>query len=191
MLLLYRPSSDPMRKMQYIYIPLCFYFISWPFHQVRICSSFTFHYASTLSPMSMVIIRPQCHLHSTMLLLYQREIAVHVDGVIIYIPLCFYFILVRTTQCGDIRNNLHSTMLLLYPASSARLDAVYNIYIPLCFYFILVWCKCQRISCSDLHSTMLLLYRVPVCIQFVFVYIYIPLCFYFIENGRSHTGYNL
>ena len=100
--------------------------------------SFTFHYASTLSP-GLIFFATFCpHLHSTMLLLYPRA---------------------STSICCSLVN-LHSTMLLLYQGGvrcRRRSDSeftfhyastlssfnpftsipVSSIYIPLCFYFIL------------------------------------------------------
>ena len=97
----------------FIYIPLCFYFIKFKlstsfdciFHLhstmlllYRIRSIypgysyiFTFHYASTLSP----------------------QVLICKDQLLIYIPLCFYFIYFRSSITRS-HSNLHSTMLLLY-----------------------------------------------------------------------------
>ena len=77
-------------------------------------TEFTFHYASTLSGISYLIYQKLHHLHSTMLLLYQITgtpiYNIHTDlhstmlllyhsstflsrsSILIYIPLCFYFI---------------------------------------------------------------------------------------------------
>ena len=56
-------------------------------------SQFTFHYASTLSRRRKKELRKsKYHLHSTMLLLYQGDRRLHGASVLIYIPLCFYFI---------------------------------------------------------------------------------------------------
>ena len=55
-----------------------------------------------------------CNLHSTMLLLYLRFVVLSVRRIIIYIPLCFYFICIRPDVDGGMS----------------------VIYIPLCFYFI-------------------------------------------------------
>ena len=116
-------------------------------------SAFTFHYASTLSSFSENADPVTLNLHSTMLLLYRRG-----ARLIIYIPLCFYFIRADRAACDDYhkftfhyastlsrssfmhisqRHNLHSTMLLLYPERSTAGT----------------W------RGSDLHSTMLLLYH--------------------------------
>ena len=75
-------------------------------------------------------------LHSTMLLLYHND-TLGMDNVdIIYIPLCFYFILF--TSCLTARKAL--------------------IYIPLCFYFIDDRFSGETYIFKNLHSTMLLLY---------------------------------
>ena len=97
-----------------IYIPLCFYFITivlirlsravaFTFHYASTLSSgatslrrmtnrFTFHYASTLSHHARCLVDIIVHLHSTMLLLYPDHADNIADKIIIYIPLCFYFI---------------------------------------------------------------------------------------------------
>ena len=77
---------------------------------------FTFHYASTLSEFALFIF----------ILLY-----------FIYIPLCFYFIIL--------------------PLLPGRQESA--IYIPLCFYFIADHPSMPE-SALHLHSTMLLLYRI-------------------------------
>ena len=106
--------------------------------QSRLHTIFTFHYASTLSPCAcwrkiynadlhstMLLLyrrsliwsrRVWNNLHSTMLLLYQSFSNVVSPCFLIYIPLCFYFII-----------------------RAMREPTGWNtIYIPLCFYFILV-----------------------------------------------------
>ena len=99
-----------------IYIPLCFYFIHDLRHViVQAISEFTFHYASTLSGHPRKITRAPTNLHSTMLLLYpllawrgirrSEKFTFHYAStlssifgqkrcfrILIYIPLCFYFI---------------------------------------------------------------------------------------------------
>ena len=98
-----------------IYIPLCFYFIPASGCMFAFQGIFTFHYASTLSFFSVIIICKVLDLHSTMLLLYRYYL----------IPLYHHYL------------HLHSTMLLLYLADrpGGRPDRD-PIYIPLCFYFI-------------------------------------------------------
>ena len=137
MLLLYQVIHTFHNKHNIlIYIPLCFYFIFNALVNGASGLVFTFHYASTLS---LTIFRHReqtLHLHSTMLLLYQRRtVSDHIwplftfhyastlsnsclGGMIflmlIYIPLCFYFICAGNLRffCSNI--DLHSTMLLLY-----------------------------------------------------------------------------
>ena len=94
MLLLYRhdPDGSFLTFGNLHSTMLLLYLVSWD-GTTESNDIFTFHYASTLSRDRFIWFGSVPHLHSTMLLLYQREIAVHVDGVIIYIPLCFYFIL--------------------------------------------------------------------------------------------------
>ena len=103
---------------------------------------FTFHYASTLSKFvyrhtvdisnlhstMLLLYRAEeqgqkygtTHLHSTMLLLYPITFADKRPVIIIYIPLCFYFI--ERPEVG--------------------LKEKVSIYIPLCFYFIAYLQRC-------------------------------------------------
>ena len=53
-----------------IYIPLCFYFIHAQLRRAFLSMKFTFHYASTLSAESIRQVGAVINLHSTMLLLY-------------------------------------------------------------------------------------------------------------------------
>ena len=78
----------------------------------------------------------------------------------IYIPLCFYFISGQKKGGDHGYKNLHSTMLLLY----------------------LFWIVWNVPLGRHLHSTMLLLYPAGNDGFTVFTFIYIPLCFYFIRN---------
>ena len=167
-----------------IYIPLCFYFIK---EGTRSCLSAGPNLHSTMLLLYLlsywIISSVFSNLHSTMLLLYRlsprlrrrppSQFTFHYastlswqnpcrkDRILIYIPLCFYFIRFRqlisghlvkftfhyaSTLSGFLRAlaalavNLHSTMLLLY-----RLPMPSN---TRCLF--------------NLHSTMLLLYPVPV-----------------------------
>ena len=78
-------------------------------------------------------------------------------SVLIYIPLCFYFIQ-HTGQPSLVNADLHSTMLLLYLHRVCMTVDDHIIYIPLCFYFILRPHPRTAGSIPYLHSTMLLLY---------------------------------
>ena len=99
-----------------------------------------------------------------MLLLYPCYSLHHQCPSQIYIPLCFYFILVHIMCSGR----------------------CFPIYIPLCFYFI-------ELHLSILQATMFLIY-IPLCFYFIGVsgrdlrsdcHIYIPLCFYFIRSEND------
>ena len=147
---------------------------------------FTFHYASTLS---------------------EADLFGFFFFTIIYIPLCFYFI-IKLSHSIRVLCHLHSTMLLLYPAlrhqktsSHSHLHStmlllyrneisiwhrIKRIYIPLCFYFIGDPASPEAIESIHLHSTMLLLYLQRINPIEEGEEIYIPLCFYFI--GRSAFG---
>ena len=136
MLLLYRrPPLVDLRLDVLIYIPLCFYFIIashnfnsrsilFTFHYASTLSRtkskldttlvlFTFHYASTLS----CAIAYNTHILSLFTFHYASTLSVKISDVVkvcnIYIPLCFYFIVMSSTR-EVTPLNLHSTMLLLY-----------------------------------------------------------------------------
>ena len=141
--------------------------------------AFTFHYASTLSHPFFVF--PQ-------------------RSFVIYIPLCFYFIL-SSPFSGFFLENLHSTMLLLYLftyifrqclsaftfhyastlSAGNALDSVKDFLFTFHYASTLSDIYFQRYYASlNLHSTMLLLYPSDfICLQQTGK-IYIPLCFYFI-----------
>ena len=70
MLLLYPLLVRRFHTEDYIYIPLCFYFIGRWFTDMQTAIKFTFHYASTLSVIKDKALLPQANLHSIMLLLY-------------------------------------------------------------------------------------------------------------------------
>ena len=142
-----------------IYIPLCFYFISWSFRLQRWERvAFTFHYASTLSEMRWPFSHPcypfTFHYASTLsadgvkYYVSASKFTFHYASTLswprhfypsqrwIYIPLCFYFIWFGGVSDVS-RLYLHSIMLLLY----LRLQDI------------------DRIHLQHLHSIMLLLYR--------------------------------
>ena len=104
------------------------------------CILFTFHYASTLSIclMKWSWKEREFTFHYASTLSFIPDYFVEVDF-FIYIPLCFYFILIR----------------------EMRQEAQEIIYIPLCFYFITVVITYPLTFLHNLHSTMLLLYQVP------------------------------
>ena len=203
MLLLYLKSIKLVHIPEYIYIPLCFYFISistfftvtaqqFTFHYAstlsipRGCESarippFTFHYASTLSNVSSGRQYDRAiftfHYASTLSLSFLA----FVPPLRIYIPLCFYFIFSVQFHWAD----------------------VLQIYIPLCFYFIafdkntrMLYIKFTFHYASTLSDDAF--NQVKQMMKFTFHYastlsqmsstqlpltqsIYIPLCFYFIH----------
>ena len=164
-----------------IYIPLCFYFICLRYHKIPLWlsdlhSTMLLLYQRSFRKSAelllylhstMLLLYPWgwdyeinevLHLHSTMLLLYGMQAISPASGSGIYIPLCFYFIFIRSDRLRS-RFHLHSTMLLLYPAPertaviagylftfhyastlsdirAGNKPAGKYIYIPLCFYFI-------------------------------------------------------
>ena len=159
MLLLYLNETPSPDTWPPIYIPLCFYFIT--FVTVRFISVILIYI-----PLCFYFIKENPEqtkgdrrdLHSTMLLLYR---------------IWRLNIWARTAY-------LHSTMLLLYQIDEegstelAQFTFHYastlsgiprellfysQIYIPLCFYFIRWSADRERRGIHNLHSTMLLLYR--------------------------------
>ena len=146
-------------------------------------SIFTFHYASTLSPLRLWSMSPRI---IYIPLCFYFIFLIHLLTVrfpFIYIPLCFYFIATAILQSVR-QHDLHSTMLLLYPGKSRRGHACGYIYIPLCFYFISFGREITALTEVNLHSTMLLLYRAWDIYLTAGSLIYIPLCFYFIKRYR-------
>ena len=148
-----------------------------------ITEQFTFHYASTLSPMPTSRSSPYCpftfHYASTL----SEPVQAAEGAVIIYIPLCFYFIipLIRPSplifpiyiplcfyfiRIRHLEGEMDRAVFTFHYASTLS-DAAWEwwtgrpvIYIPLCFYFIAT--RAQRCK---------------ICKR-----IYIPLCFYFIQH---------
>ena len=105
---------------------------------------------------------------------------------VIYIPLCFYFIRIGVTVRDSPDSDLHSTMLLLYPGQPADPPVQETIYIPLCFYFIVISLKdCIFLRRFTFHYASTLSSFTNVAI-FSFL-IYIPLCFYFIQVNHPQT----
>ena len=100
-----------------IYIPLCFYFIISACRRIRHRKTFTFHYASTLSPTVGYFAQDSnvftFHYASTLSDIRKPS---GFDGSF-YIPLCFYFIYTDDVCQGRRK----------------------PFYIPLCFYFITRW----------------------------------------------------
>ena len=167
----------------YIYIPLCFYFIAGEMEDRRLQNAFTFHYASTLSKeMSTgwgAFFKFTFHYASTL----SKQIPELPPGILIYIPLCFYFIAklsalsfypltftfhyASTLSNGGVRigagvKHLHSTMLLLYLNPLAFSAETYlNLHSTMLLLY-----PVSRISTHlkeiNLHSTMLLLYLAAV-----------------------------
>ena len=101
MLLLYPAAAPIFFAIFLIYIPLCFYFIRDKETHIRNISTFTFHYASTLSRCDRCSSqKPRQYLHSTMLLLYRCSVQRTECELQIYIPLCFYFIEAGRSRTG-------------------------------------------------------------------------------------------
>ena len=118
MLLLYLIGlRDKETGREYLYIPLCFYYIITPKKPPIKESIFTFHYASTISLCSFLSI---CNLFP-FTFHYASTISVNVDQSVEQ-PSNFTFhyastISVKFTTTIDEDLPLHSTMLLLYPVA--------------------------------------------------------------------------
>ena len=135
MLLLYPACHNHTHKPVHIYIPLCFYFIIYMSNSVvnrfDIYIPLCFYFIAVKKSECITTL----DLHSTMLLLYQKKwrygmsasrFTFHYASTLsnmylmitrlflIYIPLCFYFILYIYREYYSRNKNLHSTMLLLY-----------------------------------------------------------------------------
>ena len=123
---------------QWIYIPLCFYFIAnfwavrWGFIQIYIPLCFYFiQYLQQDLAQGFAIYIPLCFY-------FICRGKNHCElWRWIYIPLCFYFINLRRLCLPKLPIHLHSTMLLLYRKTDYEEDVGVLIYIPLCFYFII------------------------------------------------------
>ena len=138
MLLLYPTSTSifPMAAVRFTFHYASTLSRPWSRERWDHCP-FTFHYASTLSLLKLDPSNTVLDLHSTMLLLYRvsKDMSINANA------------------------NLHSTMLLLYPDPLPQMRLPFLIYIPLCFYFILSSPPFSITRLAHLHSTMLLLYR--------------------------------
>ena len=121
MLLLYPISeAGEILLLECIYIPLCFYFILQRSCQQCRGLPFTFHYASTLSDLEMLLREEQKFIYIPLCFYFIGNSSERRERHSwIYIPLCFYFIL-----CAF-------SLVFLPP----------QIYIPLCFYFIQAICE--------------------------------------------------
>ena len=189
-------------RLLLIYIPLCFYFIGKG--GTSMTGDMDLHSTMLLlyRRRGSYLCRHIRHLHSTMLLLYQTTTTLSVGTMIIYIPLCFYFISTAEYQISRLMQNLHSTMLLLYQVIGIDLgittlhlhSTMLLLYQPSSLYVfrvrdeftfhyastLSVFRKNMLSIHLNLHSTMLLLYRRCGERMLRRKQIYIPLCFYFI-----------
>ena len=165
MLLLYRYTVSVRSYPEHcIYIPLCFYFISFSTAQLCIWHKFTFHYASTLSSPLWIICKSlfsfTFHYASTLSLSFSTPrswysgFTFHYASTLsshryrVYCALCLH---------------LHSTMLLLYRSLRASLAASLR-YLHSTMLLLYLSKPCRNLlSCLHLHSTMLLLYHI--CLQ--------------------------
>ena len=120
-----------------IYIPLCFYFIEYPvilrIRKADLHSTMLLLYLIFTTSSRTVF----AYLHSTMLLLYPSgDLHVLCSALVIYIPLCFYFILLGK---GDqlIVLAIYIPLCFYFICGDAKVwGNAKVIYIPLCFYFI-------------------------------------------------------
>ena len=174
----------------------------WQTSAGRLTRWFTFHYASTLSIWdSRALCTFSCNLHSTMLLLYRSRFFCLLRALLIYIPLCFYFIwhdrIIRRR-----RSHLQSTMLLLYQVRTGRkrylisftfhyastlsnspLGNALNAANKFTFHYASTLSKYRAHSMS--HGWLFTFHYASTLSEFANqcgkkILIYIPLCFYFI-----------
>ena len=125
-----------------------------------ISNIFTFHYASTLSLVCPRSCPPMSNLHSTMLLLYHIQSKLVGIFNLIYIPLCFYFIVSTLPYRKQRHTHLHSTMLLLYQSYYAGYTIINtHLHSTMLLLYLILRILAPR-EVPDLHSTMLLLYRI-------------------------------
>ena len=192
MLLLYPDPPGSPWASYFIYIPLCFYFIVL----ITVCISYL-HYDLHSTMLLLYRFQRVCgccrthYLHSTMLLLYRCISGSSVSNIMIYIPLCFYFISpVILSRLTLYTFTFHYASTLSCVGISVDFVLV-NIYIPLCFYFILLsagynvwWISFTFHYASTLSS---LPGRESAC----FKLIYIPLCFYFIGYHPADLLFHL
>ena len=133
-----------------------------------------------------------CHLHSTMLLLYQDSRWGRSYHFTIYIPLCFYFISLpaASNACSSIFT-FHYASTLSASALVDNIDALHQFT----FHYASTLSKEEEqvtIFVKYLHSTMLLLYLAWQTMSRLLIrFIYIPLCFYFILTGWSPSAFRL
>ena len=209
MLLLYRWRRWKRHTRERIYIPLCFYFIlvlrrTESDERADLHSTMLLLYPSlnTLSPDTIK------HLHSTMLLLYRNpcnillslywKFTFHYASTlsarqnditlteVIYIPLCFYFILPRR-KWKRWRKKIYIPLCFYFiRARRASIIQSWMIYIPLCFYFI-------RLDLGAYVPEGLFTFHYASTLWRTWIMrditdtIYIPLCFYFIWSSASDS----
>ena len=136
MLLLYLGQAFHDCEGWDIYIPLCFYFIGEKGYGKQRYQSFTFHYASTLSPTCLILNPFFLNLHSTMLLLYRDPESNRPGGY----PFTFHYASTLSLSSHLIYRDISKFTFHYASTLSAVICACFPkrliIYIPLCFYFI-------------------------------------------------------
>ena len=176
---------------------------NWLYYICNEDRNFTFHYASTISGYEKGIlpgiqalhstmlllyrkIRLGCAfimtpLHSTMLLLYPSPDQKNMVDLLLYIPLCFYYIgkdKIHTPFCSGLYIPLcfYYICILL----SIGEDKTW-LYIPLCFYYI-EEAKEKEPEQPELYIPLCFYYIGPVDVGAMQMsFLYIPLCFYYIS----------
>ena len=189
MLLLYPITYNLFAIWRYIYIPLCFYFISRAHHPPWALCRFTFHYASTLSiPLSTYSRR-----WSAFTFHYASTLSVG-QGLDLCRDTIFTFHYASTLSWSPSLVSVETVKFTFHYASTLSVSSCMSyesfcfIYIPLCFYFIIDRQTAKKLREQDLHSTMLLLYHNPHAFtksfleQFTFHY-----ASTLSDSGRIHT----
>ena len=118
MLLLYpSPGAAWNLPIANLHSTMLLLYLTALFHPPSVFSSFTFHYASTLSGLFYLlpgsVAEFTFHYASTLSRVPHPQLF---GWCLIYIPLCFYFIKYTPLSVQVAVPNLHSTMLLLYPS---------------------------------------------------------------------------
>ena len=98
MFLLFLNLIDCFVCLDWIYIPICFYYFQGIPLEVRAAAEFTFQYVSIISYDSDIVSLTEVYLHSNMFLLFQISGSPWTSHLWIYIPICFYYFYSSTEQ---------------------------------------------------------------------------------------------
>ena len=131
MLLLYQADFRSfLLRIPYLHSIMLLLYLDASLSSMTAPASFTFHYASTLSNSRLLIVDSDLYLHSIMLLLYQMFGNSRKTLLLIYIPLCFYFIdSVYGHEIIIVVFTFHyASTLSLFPAGRTRLFLLFTFH---------------------------------------------------------------